>query len=164
MATGKVEKWIESDGLLLIEAWARDGLTDEQIAHNMGIAYSTLRVWRDKFSALSAALKRGKDVVDIEVENALLNKALGITKTINKPIKVKEVIYDNGKRISEKEHIEYAQEEIYIPPDTTAQIFWLKNRKPEMWRDKQNVEVNGSIDTGVKQLDNIIEQLNGGDG
>lgn len=164
MATGKVEKWIESDGLLLIEAWARDGLTDEQIAHNMGITRETLRVWKNKFSVISVALKRGKDVVDIEVENALLNKALGITKTINKPIKVKEVIYDNGKRISEKEHIEYAQEEIYIPPDTTAQIFWLKNRKPEMWRDKQNVEVNGSIDTGVKQLDNIIEQLNGGDG
>lgn len=59
---------------MLIRAWARDGLTDEQIAHNMGVAYSTLRVWRDKFSALSAALKKGKEVVDIEVENALFQK------------------------------------------------------------------------------------------
>ena len=52
-------------------------LTDEQIAKNLGIAYSTLREYREKYSALSAALKRGKEVVDREVENALLKRALG---------------------------------------------------------------------------------------
>lgn len=123
--------------MLLLEAWARDGLTDEQIADKMGITTSTLYDWKNKYSEISEALKRGKEVVDVEVENALLDKALGMIRTIKKPIKVKEVLYDNGKRISEKERIEYADEEVFIPPDTTAQIFWLKNRKPNVWRDKQ---------------------------
>ena len=138
----------------MIEGWARDGLTDEQIAANMGVAYSTLRTWRDKYSALSAALKRGKKVVDRLVENALLKKATGEVKTIRKPIKVKEVLYEDGKRISEKEHIEYANEEIYIPPDTTAQIFWLKNRKPEEWRDKRVID-DSSADKSAELIQNM---------
>lgn len=76
VARGKFEYWLTEDGLTLIEGWARDGLTDEQIAHNMGCSYSTIRVWKDKYKAISAALKKGKDVVDYEVENALLKKAM----------------------------------------------------------------------------------------
>ena len=139
----------------MIEGWARDGLTDEQIASNMGVAYSTLRTWRDKYSALSAALKSGKEVVDRMVENALLKRATGELRTIRKPIKVKEVLYEDGKRISEKEHIEYADEEIYIPPDTTAQIFWLKNRKPSMWRDRAQVD----IDAEFSKVDELISAI-----
>jgi len=56
------------------------------------------------------------------------------------------VLYDKGKRVSEKEHIEYADEEIYIPPDTTAQIFWLKNRKPVDWRDERDVAIEENKD------------------
>lgn len=138
----------------MIEGWARDGLTDEQIAYNMGVAYSTLRVWKDKYSALSAVLKKGKEVVDRQVENALLKKATGEVRTIKKPIKVKEVLYEDGKRTSEKEHIEYADEEIYIPPDTTAQIFWLKNRKPEEWRDKRVID-DSSNEKSVELLRNM---------
>ena len=138
MAKGKYEYWLSSEGLLLIEAWARDGLTDEQIAHNMGVAYSTLRVWRDKYSALSAVLKRGKEVVDIQVENALLKRALGYQY---KEVKTEEYETEDGtvKRVTTtvKE----------VVPDTTAQIFWLKNRKPDVWRDKQNVELSGEVKT-----------------
>lgn len=76
MAKGKYEKWLEPDSLILLEGWARDGLTDEQIAHNMGVAYSTLKDWKNKYSAISAALKKGKDVVDFEVENALYQAAI----------------------------------------------------------------------------------------
>ena len=138
MAKGKYEYWLSPEGLLLIEAWARDGLTDEQIAHNMGVAYSTLRVWRDKYSALSAVLKRGKEVVDIQVENALLKRALGYQY---KEVKTEEYETEDGtvKRVTTtvKE----------VVPDTTAQIFWLKNRKPDVWRDKQNVELSGEVKT-----------------
>ena len=81
MANGKYEQWLTEEGLLQLEAWARNGLTDEQIASNMGGAYSTLRGWRDKYLALSAALKRGKEVIDIQVENALLKRALGYSCT-----------------------------------------------------------------------------------
>ncbi|WP_442913559.1 transposase [Lacrimispora sp.] len=134
----KYEYWLTPEGLLLIEAWARDGLTDEQIAHNMGVAYSTLRVWRDKYPALSAALKRGKEVVDIQVENALLKRALGYQY---KEVKTEEYRVKDGPVKNVTTTIKE------VVPDTTAQIFWLKNRKPEVWRDKQNVELSGEIKT-----------------
>lgn len=152
MAKGKYEYWLSADGLLLLRAWARDGLTDDQIADNIGIARSTLSEWKNRFPDISDALKKGKEVVDIQVENALLQKALGITKTVKKPIKVKEVIYDNGKRARETESIEYADEEIYIPPDTTALIFWLKNRKPDVWRDKRDVSLDGSMNMKLEDV------------
>lgn len=120
VAKGKYEYWITPEGLTLVEGWARDGLTDEQIAHNMGIAYSTLRKWRDTYEALSAALKKGEEVVDFEVENALFKNAIG--------------------------------------GDTTAQIFWLKNRRPGKWRDKQNIEVSRPIDDTIKELEAFFDE------
>ena len=136
MAKSKADEWLEQDKLTLLEGWARDGLTDEQIAHNMGIRRETLYDYKNKYPNISNALKKGKEVVDIEVENALLKKALGYNVPVQKAFKVKEVIYQDGKRLKETERIEYAEEEIHIPADTTAQIFWLKNRKPDKWRDK----------------------------
>lgn len=139
---GKFTEWLTDDGLLRIEGWARDGLIDQQIAHNMGIAYSTFRDWVDKFPALSASLKKGKAPVDLEVENALLNSAKGYTTKVKKPIKVKTKKQLAGKGTIEEEHIEFVDEEVYIPPNTAAQIFWLKNRRPDKWREKQDVSVN----------------------
>ena len=136
----KYQEWLEPNKLILLEGWARDGLTDEQIAEKMGIGTTTLYRWKDEYREIRESLKKGKEVVDRLVENALLKKATGEVRTLRKPIKVKEVLYENGKRLAERERIEYAEEEVYIPPDTTAQIFWLKNRKPEEWRDKRNVE------------------------
>lgn len=143
MAKGKYEYWITPEGLLKIEGWARDGLTDEQIAQNMGISYSTLRSWRDKFSAVSAVLKKGKEVVDRQVENALLRRALGYEYN-----EVKEK-YEYGK-ITERTVTKKD-----VVPDVTAQIFWLKNRKPEKWRDKPEYEDHSAID----KLDEIIKGL-----
>lgn len=97
-ARGKYEYWLTEEGLTLLEGWARDGLTDEQIARSCGITSSTLYDWKNRFPEISEALKKGKEVVDYQVENALLKKAL--------------------------------------TGDTTAQIFWLKNRRPDKWRDK----------------------------
>lgn len=129
MAKGKYERWLTSDGLLLLEAWARDGLTDEQIAHNMGIRRSTLADWKNKFSDISDALKKGKEVVDVEVENALLKRALGYEYTEEK---VEVETLRDGTVIGRK----VVQTAKHASPDTTAQIFWLKNRKPAAWRDK----------------------------
>lgn len=167
----KYEEWITPEGLLKVEGWARDGLIDEQIAHNMGIAYSTLRDWRDKFPALSAALKRGKEVVDREVENALLKRALGYKYNEDKYISVPmdEVEYSEKlyeyMNIYKFEHPDATADELMlvkmnfpkekqqlverkvkkVVPDTTAQIFWLKNRMPEKWRDKQDIHVEGQV-------------------
>lgn len=144
MANGKYAEWLTQDGLLLLEGWARDGLTDEQIAQKMGIAPRTYYEWRTKYPQISQAIKKGKAPVDYEVENTLLKKALGYVMTVKKPMKLKSKKQIGGRVAVEEECIEYADEEIYIPPDTTAQIFWLKNRRPEKWRDKPEASQNGS--------------------
>lgn len=73
---GKIDQWREQDKLILLEGWARQGLTDEQIANNMGIGRTTLYEWRQKEPNIANALKKGKEVVDFEVENALLKSAI----------------------------------------------------------------------------------------
>jgi hypothetical protein len=70
-------KWNDvKDKLILVEGWARDGLTNEQIADNLGINQDTLYTYKKKYPEFSEALKKGKEVVDFEVENALLKNAL----------------------------------------------------------------------------------------
>ena len=73
----RVQKWLEEDGLTLLEGWARDGLTREQIAERMGIAIRTFYKWQKKYPQIAQALRRGKELVDYQVEAALLDKALG---------------------------------------------------------------------------------------
>ena len=135
------EQW-EKDGelkdkLILIQGMARDGLTQQQIADNLGINVDTLIEYKKKYTDFSEALKKGKEVVDIEVENALLKRALGY--------KYDEVTYENGvetKRVTKE-----------VQPDTTAQIFWLKNRQVKKWRDKVEIADNEAI----KKLDELLE-------
>lgn len=141
MAKGKYEYWLSPDGLLLLEAWARDGLTDEQIANNLGIRRETLYAWKKSYPSIDEALRRGKAVIDTVVENALLNKAMGLKEKVKKPMKLKETVFKEGKKVSEREHVEYVDEEVFVPPDTTAQIFWLKNRKPKEWNGQGRVEI-----------------------
>lgn len=146
MARGKFEYWLTEDGLTLLAGWARQGLTDEQIAHNMDIAYSTFRVWKEKYPAIPAALKRNKEIVDFEVENALLKRALGYsyTEVMN------EKSTDGTKR---RETVKF------VPPDTTAQIFWLKNRMKTKWRDKPVEDAQtAALETAMRALADIIEK------
>ena len=145
MAKSKWETHVK-DKLILVEGWARNGLTDEQIAEKLGIGKTTFYKYIQEYSELSELLKKGKEVVDTEVENALLKKALGGKEKLLKPMKIKQVIYsDAGKKLKESEEIVMVEEEVLIIPDTTAQIFWLKNRKPDVWRDKTAVEHSGEI-------------------
>lgn len=145
--------------LVEIEAWKRDGLTDEQICKNLGISVDTFYKYKIKYTEFSEALKKGKEVADIEVENALFKKAIGYNTKVKKAFKVKNVEYDDyGKKVKEYEEIVLAEEEIHIPADTTAQIFWLKNRKSSKWKDKQDIDIqdnNVSITIqGVKRNGN----------
>ena len=153
MAKGKYEQWLTPEGLLKLEGWARDGLTDEQIAKNMGINRDTLYTWKKKYPDISDALKKGKEVVDRQVENSLLERAIGGAHEVKKTIKVKQTYYDAHGRKCEKEELKTVMDEIYIPGDTTAQIFWLKNRKPELWKDKQIVEA----EVGVMKLEDLLQ-------
>ena len=146
MAKGKYQEWLEKDNLIKLEAWARNGLTDEQISSNMGIVTSTLYAWKNRYKEISEALKRGKEVVDIEVENSLLKAAKGYFVDEEKTY-ISEVngVVTKRKEITKK----------YIAPNTTAQIFWLKNRKPIEWRDKvfsENYNVDKVIIEGEDDL------------
>lgn len=137
--------WNNEDGLLRIAGWARDGLTNEQIAENMGISATTLYEWKNKYAEFAEALKINKEIADRYVENALYKSCMDRVIKVRKAFKVKHVKYDNGKRVSEDEEVVTAEEEVPIPANTTAQIFWLKNRKPEDWRDKQQIEHSGEV-------------------
>lgn len=128
MAKGKYQDWLTPEGLLKLEGWARDGLTEKQIAHNIGISEQTLNVWKNKYTSLSESLKKGKEVVDRQVENALLKRALGYSYIET----TKELV--GTKMVVTKEVVKEVQ------PDTTAQIFWLKNRRPDIWRDRKDLE------------------------
>ena len=113
----KYDDFIDRKGLVLVEGWARDGLTDLQIAKNIGVAMSTFCDWKNKHPEFSEALKRSKEVADFEVESALFKKAkMG---------------------------------------DVTAQIFWLKNRKPKQWRDK----VSFVDETQLAKLDEMVATI-----
>ena len=146
MAKSKAEYWLTKDGLLLLEAWARNGLTDEQIAKNMGINVATLYEYKKRYHEINESLKRGKQVVDIEVENALLKRALGYEYEEN----TYEAKYDK----EEGKYVQVLTKTVtkHVQPDTTAQIFWLKNRKPKEWRDKQEIEHSGSVNNPFEGL------------
>lgn len=173
MAKGKYEYWLTPEGLLKLEGWARDGLTDEQIAENMGIDTATLYRWKKKYCEICEALKRGKEIVDRQVENALLKRALGYKYNEDKYVSVPMEEVEYSEKLHEYmnryklAHPEATDDELMLArekfpktkemlverkvkevvPDTTAQIFWLKNRKPDVWRDKQEVNMSGRVET-----------------
>lgn len=185
MAKGKYLEWITVEGLAVLSGWARDGLTDEQIAHNMGISRSTLNEWKKKYPDISDTLKRGKDVVDRQVENALLKRALGYDyeEVTIVAVEVGQDEYDERVQaevdVWKQQNPKWTQEELYrfigsvprskevvskrvvkqVAPDVTAQIFWLKNRKPGQWRDKQEIEHSGGVENKLDLSGLSVEEL-----
>lgn len=176
MGKGKYQDWLTHEGLTKLEGWARNGLTDEQIAHNVGISRQTLYKWEAKYSDIRDALKKGKEVVDLEVEGSLLRRAKGYMTTdhqykivdvnedvlwarrrkaanaykLNHPEATKQEIDDYAaEKVPTRERIELFQNEREVPPDTTAAIFWLKNRKPDEWRDRKETELSGGVGVQV---------------
>ena len=114
----KIDEWLQPDKLVLLEGWSRDGLSKEQIAHNIGIGRTTLYEWEQKEPNIADTLKKGREVVDFEVENALLKNAM--------------------------------------EGNVTAQIFWLKNRKKEQWREK--VEYSAD-EKELTKLDELLGEI-----
>lgn len=152
MAKGKYEYWLTTEGLLQLEAWARNGLTDEQIAHNMGINTATLYRYKKSYCEICNVLKKGKEVIDIQVENALLKRALGYSYTETTSERRLNENTGEYEMITTKEVVKE------VTPDTTAQIFWLKNRKPDVWRDKKDVDVSNHSDDTLKEMAEYFEQ------
>ena len=159
MAKSKVEYWLTNDGLTLLAGWARNGLTEEQIAKNCGIKRQTLYEWKKKYPDIDDTIKKNKEIVDYEVENALLKKCFGYNAKVIKNFKVKKITYnDNGRKISETEELVEKEDEVHVSADTTAQIFWLRNRKPNDWRDKPQIQ--DDKDEGVIIVDDLSKENN----
>jgi transposase-like protein len=115
-----------------VEVMAAAGLTDVEIAEKFGVHFVCIYRWKKKHPEFKAAIERGKAQWDDDVEMSLAQRAMGYKGTEQKVVMVDgrpEVI------TIEKEY----------PPDPTAMIFWLKNRRPEQWRDKHEVEQKGDI-------------------
>lgn len=149
MALGKINEWLERDKLILLEGWARDGLTDEQIAKNIGISRASLYEWKKKEVDIFDALKKGKEVIDFEVENALLKRALGYTITIEE------------EKLDKYGDVHTLKKDVHVPGDTTAMIFWLKNRRKEQWREKvEVVKTDDDLQKINKNVSNIADLLN----
>jgi hypothetical protein len=147
----KVDYWLTKEGLMLIEGWAKDGVRELDIAHNMGISESTFNRWKVKYEAIGNALKTSKAVADRIVENALFRRATGFEYTET----VEERVFN--KVTNKFEMVVTKKMNKVVLPDTTAQIFWLKNKKPAEWRDRREIESTEAIDkldsilTGIKE-------------
>lgn len=137
MAAGRkaidISEWLTPENKLRIQGWCRDGLIEKQIYKNMGIGKSTFYKWKNENVEFAELLKESKEIADREVENALFKSATGFIGPDDK----------------------------YYPPNTTAQIFWLKNRKKDDWKDKREQDVN--IATPISDTAMKVEAILKGD-
>lgn len=129
-------EWLEEDNLMLLECWARDGYTFQDVANRIGIAASTLRMWRMQYPDIDNALKKGREIIDYKVENALLKSALGYH---TKEVKVTTTIrfgktVETIKEVTDKEQA----------PNVSAIQCWLYNRLPNKWKKNRDqlIELN----------------------
>lgn len=143
------KEWSEDYNLILIEGWARDGLSEKQIAHNIGISQGTLIRWKKEYPKILHALKKNKEVADRIVENSLFKRANGFEYTET----TEERIFNPLK--NKFEMVVTKKVNKVVLPDTTAQIFWLKNKKPDVWQDRRQIESTEAID----KLDGILSGI-----
>lgn len=154
---GRYQDWLTEDGLLQIEGWARDGLTNKDIAGNIGVHDKTFATWISKYPEIREAVRKGKAPADVKVENAFFKRATGewVEETDT-------IIEQTGNRPPTKKIIKKKK---YIPPDTTAGIFWLKNRKPSKWQRVSEAEYRKLISEArryemeVMKLEKELEEL-----
>lgn len=111
---------------------AEKGLTDKQMAAEIGITESTFHAWKHDHPQFSESLTAGKEGPDELVERSLFQMATGYTYETEKALVISDG-KDNGS------HPEIVKVRETIPPNPTSMIFWLKNRRPDKWRDKQDV-------------------------
>lgn len=150
LAAGKYKEWLTEDGLKSIESWASDGLTNQDIAHNMGISISTLQAWLTKYLEISDALKKGRAPVVRDLENALIKKAKGFEY-----VETTTEMWVDGegeKRQKVSKHTRYS------PPDSSALMFLLKNYKPNKYRNYNDL-TKQQIETEMRKVEAEIKKI-----
>jgi|GEM_PF-3511778 len=135
-----------------IRIWVTLGMTDKDIAEKLGVAYSTFRKYMNQNPDLAEKMRLAKIKPNAAIAGKLYDTAFGFYIDMEKPVKCKEVWYDDKKLRHEKEHVEMVPVKEYIAPDFKAQAFYLTNRDPEHWRNKQQTDLTGSIsgDMGIE--------------
>lgn len=144
----KVEEWLTPEGLILLQAKSRDSLTKRELASKLGITPKTLAKWEREYEEIAKAVRRGREITDATVENAILKKALGFEVT-----EVKKVIKADGAE-------EITTVSKCVPPDISAASVWLKNRCPDKWRDKPEAS-GGELSKVDEILRGIDAQIDG---
>jgi hypothetical protein len=134
------------------------GMTDKQLAIFFGVTEQTINNWKHSHPSFFESLKKGKQPADSEVVDALYGRAKGAEWIEQKEVKLRTVIYENGKRLKEEERVEVVELTKRAPPDTTACIFWLKNRQPVYWRDKQEILTTKEMEIGLAEISRIISE------
>ena len=132
-AKSKADKWLKKENLIRLEGWRRDGLTHEQIAHNMSINPVTLYRYINVYKEIAEALKKGEECCTYEVENAMYKSAMGYEVTETELTEIKDANGDTVQKV-------LRQRKRHVPPSTAAQIFILKNRRSERWKDARTIE------------------------
>lgn len=115
------------------------GFTDIDMADFFGVNVSTITRWKKRFPEFCASIKDGKQVADANVADSLYKRAIGIEYKEKK-------LKDDGQKTIQEVTVKY------IPPDTGAAAFWLKNRQPDMWRDRRQTEVTGADGGPIETL------------
>lgn len=143
MRPGRKSAWdtIIKPRLEQIKAWCRDGYTDKQICDALGTSVTTFCKYKAEKPELVDALKVTKEIADLTVENSLFKRAIGceVTEIIEESI----YVIDGEGRARPTGTVKRRKIVKQLPPDTTAGIFWSKNRQPEKWRDKHHHEITG---------------------
>lgn len=148
MSTKRPPKYsilLEKDNMIRVEGWLRDGLSIEQICKNLGVSWKQWYNAIDHSEEFARISLRTKEVVDREVENALFKRAMGYE--YEEVTEEYEMGFVTKRKVVKK----------YMAPDTAAQIFWLKNKKSEMWRDRR--EVDNTV--ALERLDEVLSQIKG---
>lgn len=158
-----VDYWLTEDGLMLIECWARDGLTIQDIAVKIGVTKLSLYQWKDTYPEIAKALAVGREIVDYRVENSLLKAALGY--------KTKEIKVTLGKKVIGGETVQMLKETTTkeVAPNVNAAMFWLNNRQFDKWRrnrdrvvdlDEQDNNISITIVRGNNNSDGLGSDVN----
>ena len=134
MGAGRPTKYNPKYHVPWATSLAMEGLTNDEIADRMGVASSTFRKWVKENPELSAAVQKGKEAADAEVELSLFKRATGYSYKEKKVIVAMDA--DGNQKPA---RIETTEKE--VQPDVTAQIWWLKNRRRDKWRDKWDIGI-----------------------
>ena len=169
MAHAEYKKWLEPDNLTRLRSWARDGLTNEQIAKKIGVRRQTISEWSKKYPDIADALKKGKEIIDAEIEDSFISvmKKHTLTTTQYKMVKKdefnlkaertkfanvykldhpnatkNEILIATAENVEVYEKIPISKTVTEVDPNTSAIIFWLKNRRPDIYRDQTFQKLN----------------------